>query len=328
MKVCSAGWLPIIRVVRLTQRMDVRKALKHGPIQSEVFEYKTRDVILYALGVGATVAEDLRYLYENDTNFNVLPTFIVVPGLLANTITDWPGIEFDLSKILHGEHFIEMFAPLPTDGKLISDVKVIDILDKGSGALILSDVTTYDAISNQKIARQQFSAFQLGAGNFGGSRKSENEVPSLAPPRRPPDACIEQKTTTEQAALYRLGSGDVNPLHIDADFAQMAGFDRPILHGLCSLGFSVRHILQAFANNDAKLFGAVKARFSSPVIPGQTLCTQMWREGNRIHFETLVKENGMKAISNAYLDLETSQLPLSMISSVGACIDEISPSKL
>ncbi|VDM48936.1 unnamed protein product [Toxocara canis] len=233
------------------------------------------------------------------------------------------GIKFDLTRILHGEQFIEMFMPMPTEGKLRSEVKVVDILDKGSGALILSDVTTFDAVSGEKIARQQFAAFQLGAGNFGGSRKSEYEVPSVDPPQRSPDLCVEQKTTPDQAALYRLGSGDLNPLHVDPQFAQMAGFDKPILHGLCSLGFSVRHILKAFANNDVTLFKAVKvrlfysfhylyifvvnvlmchicvfnshllnttfkARFSNPVIPGQTLCTQMWKEGSRIHFETLV----------------------------------------
>jgi 3-hydroxyacyl-CoA dehydrogenase/3a,7a,12a-trihydroxy-5b-cholest-24-enoyl-CoA hydratase len=122
-------------------------------------------------------------------------------------------------------------------------------------------------------------------------------------PTRKPDTQVEQKTREDQAVLYRQGSGDLNPLHVDASFAAIMGFKKPILHGLCSLGFSVRHVIDTFMGGDHTAFKAVKVRFSKPVIPGQTLVTEMWRgDNNRVHFQTRVKETGDLVITNAYVD--------------------------
>lgn len=141
----------------------------------------------------------------------------------------------------------------------------------------------------------------MGAGNFGGKTKASDEVkPVVSAPNRPFDVSIKYKTSVDQAALYRL-SGDLNPLHIDPEFAKLGGHKVPIMHGLCTLGFSVRAVLSTYADNDANLFKAVKARFTKPSIPGQTLEIQMWQNGNRIHFKTVIVDSGVEVITGMFL---------------------------
>ena len=145
--------------------------------------------------------------------------------------------------------------------------------------------------------------YMVGAGGFQGKRSSSKIIPTIDAPNRQPDATVTQQTSHDQAALYRL-SGDRNPLHIDLNVSMMAGFKQPILHGLCSLGFSVRHVLQTYANGDQNLFKAVKTRFVKPVVPGQTLQTNMWQEGNRIHFQTSTVEENLPVLTGGYVDLK------------------------
>ncbi|KAL3072040.1 hypothetical protein niasHT_033942 [Heterodera trifolii] len=297
-----------------TEKMDPEKARQHIP-EPAIFTYASKDAILYALGIGANTAEDLHYVYEGHPDFQVFPTFAVVPGMVAVSLSDWPGIQFDLSRVLHGEQYIELYAPFPADGaRLRSEIRVADLLDKGANAVIISEVTTFDDQIGEKLCFQQFAIFQGGAGGFGGIRTSpsERKVPPV-PQGREPDAVLEQRTLPDQAALYRLGSGDLNPLHIDADFAKMAGFPRPILHGLCSLGISCRLILRAFGRNLAQNLHSVKVRFSAPVEPGQTLVVEMWQlhEDNdnngtapkKVLFQTKVKETGKIVLSNCCVEL-------------------------
>ncbi|XP_049787799.1 peroxisomal multifunctional enzyme type 2 isoform X1 [Schistocerca cancellata] len=276
------------------------------------YSYTNRDLILYALGIGATVTDpsDLKYLYELHEDFAAIPSFWILPGQVAmmgsGLIGDVvPGKEVDFSKVLHGEQYLEVLKPISTSGNLKSVAYVADVLDKGSGAVILVNIESFDE-SGEKVAQGQMVVFAVGCGGFGGKRSSDKQIPALSHPNRSPDASLSQKTIEDQAALYRL-SGDYNPLHIDPNMAALGGFDRPILHGLCSLGFSVRHVLKRFANNDASKFKSVKARFSKPVIPGQTLRTDMWQQGNRIFFETSVVETGSPVISGAYIDLVETQ---------------------
>ncbi|PSN45997.1 Peroxisomal multifunctional enzyme type 2 [Blattella germanica] len=274
------------------------------------FHYTPRDLIIYALGVGSTVTNesDLRFLYEGHEDFSALPTYLVLQGvrtLMENSLTQEVLAGHDM---LHGEQYLELLRPLATEGTLEVHCKVADVVDKGSGTIILVDVDTYDD-SGEKVARSQVVTFAVGLKGVTTKRSSPHSIATENPPKRSPDASISQKTSLDQAALYRL-SGDFNPLHIDPNVARFGGFERPILHGLCSLGFSARHVLQQFANNDPSKFRAIKVRFSKPVLPGQTLQTDMWQQGNRIHFQTSVKETGDVVISGAYVDLtEVSAQP-------------------
>ncbi|XP_069348854.1 peroxisomal multifunctional enzyme type 2 isoform X4 [Eulemur rufifrons] len=275
---------------------------KFPPFSSTYTELET---IMYALGVGASIKnpKDLKFIYEGSSDFSCLPTFGVIIGqksIMDGGLADIPGLSVNLAKVLHGEQYLELYKPLPRAGKLKCEAVIADILDKGSGVVILMDVYSYS--EKELICYNQFSVFVVGSGGFGGKRTSDKAKVAVAIPNRPPDAVLTDTTSLNQAALYRL-SGDWNPLHVDPNFASLAGFNKPILHGLCTFGFSARHVLQQFADNDVSRFKAIKVRFAKPVYPGQTLQTEMWKEGNRIHFQTKVQETGDIVISNAYVDL-------------------------
>ncbi|XP_072925311.1 peroxisomal multifunctional enzyme type 2 [Hemitrygon akajei] len=270
-----------------------------------IYTYNNRQPILYALGVGMTTKDPdhLKFLYERDEGFSCLPTFGVIPAQdsVIDGLGSLPGLNIDFTKVLQGEHYLELYKPLPTSGTLKSESAVADILDKGSGAVIILDVHTYN--EGDLVCYNQFSVFVVGAGGFGGKKTSDKIKVIVQPPNRPPDAVVSDTTSIDQAALYRL-SGDWNPLHIDPTFASFGGFRKPILHGLCSLGFAARHVLKQYANNDVTKFKAIKVRFAKPVTPGQTIETEMWKEGNRIHLRSKVKENNETVLTGAYVDLE------------------------
>ncbi|XP_057346705.1 peroxisomal multifunctional enzyme type 2 [Manis pentadactyla] len=267
--------------------------------------YTELEAIMYALGVGASPKdpEDLKFIYEGSSDFSCLPTFGVIiaqKSIMGGGLAELPGLSINFAKVLHGEQYLELYKPLPRAGKLRCEGVVADILDKGSGLVILVDVYSY--AESELICYNQFSVFLVGSGGTGGKRTSDKVKAAVAIPNRPPDAVLTDTTSLNQAALYRL-SGDWNPLHVDPNFASLAGFDKPILHGLCTFGFSARHILRQFADTDVSRFKAIKVRFVKPVYPGQTLQTEMWKEGNRIHFQTKIQETGDIVISNAYVDL-------------------------
>ncbi|XP_051019059.1 peroxisomal multifunctional enzyme type 2 [Acomys russatus] len=267
--------------------------------------YTELESIMYALGVGASVKnpKDLKFVYEGSADFSCLPTFGVIvaqKSIMGGGLAEIPGLSINFAKVLHGEQYLELYKPLPRSGELKCEAVVADVLDKGSGVVIVVDVYSYSG--KELICYNQFSIFAVGSGGFGGKRTSEKLKAALPVPKRPADAVLRDPTSLNQAALYRL-SGDWNPLHIDPSFASIAGFEKPILHGLCTFGYSARHVLQQFADNDVSRFKAIKVRFAKPVYPGQTLQTEMWKEGDRIHFQTKVQETGDIVISNAYVDL-------------------------
>ncbi|EZA54463.1 hypothetical protein DMN91_012183 [Ooceraea biroi] len=291
-----------------------------------ISRYNNRDVILYALGVGATVAEadDLRYLYENHDNFAILPTFFTTYGPMGCIETSvlqtaLPNIEFSLAQILHGEQYLEVLKPLPVEATLETRFKVQDVMDKGKGVVVLVQHDTYNGATEEKLSTGQISVFITGVGGYGGKRSSDHIIPTVQPPARKPDVVYEQKTSVDQAALYRL-SGDYNPLHIDPNFSAIAGHRIPILHGLCSLGFSTRHVIKTFAGGDPHLFKCLKVRFVKPVIPGDTLRTEMWRNGKRIHFRTST-DSTKDVIAGAYIDLLEVVEPMLKANRCSASVD-------
>jgi len=259
------------------------------------YSYLPRDVMLYALGVGATVeAEDLRFVYEN--GLQVLPTFGVIPPFPALMgIITVEGVQINPVMILHGEQYLEIRKPIPVEGKLITKPRVGALYDKGKGALIQLDAETVDE-SGDVVFFNKFGVFVRGEGGFGGERGPD---PGNEPPDRAPDKVVEQATLPQQAAIYRL-SGDYNPLHIDPNISGLVGYEKPILHGLCSFGFVGRAVLKAYAGNDPAKFKSIKVRFSRHVFPGETIVTEMWKEADdRIVFQAKTKERGEICLSNS-----------------------------
>ncbi|ODM97629.1 Peroxisomal multifunctional enzyme type 2 [Orchesella cincta] len=274
-------------------------------------KYNVNQAILYALGLGVrlTDAEGMNYLYENSDDFRVLPTFPVVPAMQCMyEVLKFPSLNVDFTQILHGEQYVELLRPLEPDAELTLRTEVVEVLDKISGCVYVIKVSGDD--EQGPVFVTEWHAFEVGAGKFGGQRDTSKPMTRPIPaPKRSPDAVLSFKTDEGLAALYRL-SGDANPLHIDPSFAQMGGFSKPILHGLCTYGIAVRLILNKYANADPKLFRCVKGRFSKPVYPGQTLEVLTWKENTRVPFEVRVKETGQTVISGGYVDLinQTSKL--------------------
>ncbi|HEX6839756.1 MAG TPA: SCP2 sterol-binding domain-containing protein, partial [Polyangia bacterium] len=289
--------------------IDVDEALA-ADLPEVSSSYDERDLALYALGVGAAqdpTGKELAFVYERGDAFQALPTFAVVPALkvifeMAQKGQQAPGLNYGFERILHGEQYTEVKRPLPPHARLKHKVKIKDVYDKGKGAVVITSITTSDE-SGEELAYNEVSTFVRGAGGWGGDRGPS--TPENVAPERAPDAVVEEKTSANQALLYRL-SGDWNPLHADPAFAKAFGFDKPILHGLCSYGFAARAVINAFAKGDARIFKSVKVRFAETVFPGETLVTEMWKESpTRVVFRTKVKERDKVVISNAAVELYT-----------------------
>ncbi|CAK7262448.1 bifunctional hydroxyacyl-CoA dehydrogenase/enoyl-CoA hydratase fox2 [Sporothrix epigloea] len=288
--------------------LAIDKAKKAEPIPSE-FNFTERDSILYNLGVGAKRG-DLKYIFEGADDFQVLPSFGVILPFETETPYSIDDIvpNFNPMMLLHGEHYLEVRKyPLPTSGKLISTLKLVEVIDKGKSAIVRNGITTVDAATGEELFYNEMTIFLRGCGGFGGNTKAQDRGAATAantvPKGRAPDVIVEEKTTEEQAALYRL-SGDYNPLHVDPEFAKMGGFQAPILHGLCFFGFAARALYETFGP-----FRNIKVRFAGTVVPGQTLVTEMWKDAanpGKIIFQTKVKETGKLAIGGAAAELVSS----------------------
>ncbi len=254
--------------------------------------YEWKDVVLYALSVGCKI-DELDFLYEG-RGPKVLPTFAVVPSFAAMV-----GVVADLRcnpmMILHGEQEIVLHGPIPTHGTLSTTSEVKAIYDKGKGALCVVETKTTDA-AGQPVFDNLFSLFVRGAGGFGGERGPE--ASKDAPPDRAPDFEYSETTSAEQALLYRL-NGDLNPLHADPSMARFAGFERPILHGLCTFGFAGRAALRGACHGDPARLRSFGARFAGSVLPGETLTTRGWELADKRYLVTVTTQAGKAVLTNA-----------------------------
>ena len=270
--------------------------------------YDERDVALYALGIGAPNdpfdMEELRLVYElSSLDFQVFPTFAVTFGndLLGLLLTgEIAGIKFNPMMLVHGEQELELFRPLPPATTVLSNIKIADIFDKGSGMLIIFDIESFGE-SGERLALARTSVFIRGLGGFGGKRGTSSKMDL---PNRPPDCVVQETTLNKQALLYRL-SGDTNPLHADPQMAAIGGYDKPILHGLCTFGYAARAILQRFGNNAPSRLRSIRARFVQHVFPGETLKTEMWAVATgAVAFRTRAVERDVVVLSQARAQLE------------------------
>lgn len=280
---------------------------KRTKIPGVTYKYTERDVMLYNLGIGAHATE-LQWTYENDQDFQALPTFGVIPQFTTG-LGDYDFLpNFNPAKLLHGEQFLSIKGKIPTEGTLVNTARLFEVLDKGKAAAVTTVIESRDAKTNEVVFENHSTVFIRDSGNYGGKRAAKDRGAATAAntaPKRKPDAVVEEKTSPDQAALYRL-SGDYNPLHIDPQFSIIGGFKKPILHGLCSMGFAGRHVLKTFGP-----YKDIKVRFAGTVIPGETLVTEMWKEGDKVIFQTKVKERDAPALSNAAVTLINEGAPKS-----------------
>jgi len=244
--------------------------------------WDSKDAILYALGVGAGT-DELAFVTENsiDVDQKVLPTMPVVLGAIGGGMSNLG--DFNWAMLVHGEQGVRLHQPLPVSGTISSQTEITGIYDKGKGALVVMETRSTDVATGEPLFDTMMSAFIRGEGGFGGDRGPSG--PQNVPPERDPDHSVTYQTRPDQALLYRL-SGDRNPLHSDPQFAALAGFDRPILHGLCTFGFTGRALLHTLCDSDPARFTAMEGRFSSPVFPGEALTVNMWEDGHEAVFQT------------------------------------------
>ena len=243
--------------------------------------WTSKDSLLYAVGVGAGTSE-LQFTTENtkDTPQRVLPTMAVILG--GGGIPMNKAGEFNPALMVHGTEGIELYGEIPPEGEIESVGEITGVWDKGKAGVLEFESTATLVSTGKKLFKVKMSLFCRGAGDFGGER---GPSPTFELPNRKADHEVVYATREDQALTYRL-SGDRNPLHSDPSFAAIGGFDRPILHGLCTYGFTGRALLHALCGSDPSRFKAMDGRFSKPVMPGDELTISMWVDGNQALFQT------------------------------------------
>ncbi|MGD9811972.1 MAG: MaoC/PaaZ C-terminal domain-containing protein [Sphingobium sp.] len=257
-------------------------------VMSRVFpsithSYTSRDSILYALGLGYGIdplnRAHLPFVYEKEQR--TVPSYCVVLGYPGFWAAD-PALEIDWVRLLHGEHFFEIHRPIPPEGVARSEHRIVAVDDRGVGspAHLFVEKQLFDS-DNKLSATIRQTLVLRGDGGCGSAGSPPPAQPAL--PDGPPDSMLDIPTSAGQALLYRL-NGDYNPIHADPDVAAKAGFDRPILHGLCSMGIACRAVLEAYCDNDGGRLRSMFVRFSKPVFPGETLRFEFYRDGPLVGF--------------------------------------------
>lgn len=279
------------------------EALKAYRIAEVVQQYSERDCILYALGIGLgndpADGRHLQFLFEQ--NLQVLPTYAAVMGYPGFWQKD-PAAGLDWRKILHGGIDIRWHGPLPPVGKVVGKSRVSRVVDKGQarGALVTTERSVTDFNTGVLLATVESTTLCRGDGGFEGG---DVDVLSFAHQRDgAPHAIFDFKTSPRAALIYRL-SGDLNPLHADPSAATLAGFDRPILHGLCSFGVAGAAILETCCSWEGRRLKRLALRFSAPVYPGETIRTEIWISGTTVAFRSLALERGVEVLANGIAEL-------------------------
>jgi len=269
--------------------------------------YAPRDSILYALGIGLGAdpldAGQLAYVYEGAPGGQrAVPTQINILGY-TGFWADQPDTGIAWRKLVHAEQAIVLHRPLAASGRVIGDNKVVGLHDKGAdkGALMVQERRVTDAHSGALLATVSQTVMLRGDGGFGGSF-GQALLPPHAIPDRAPDAVCDLATLTQAALLYRL-NGDLNPLHADPAVASAAGFSRPILHGLATMGVAMHVVLKTLLGYDAGSVRGMRVRFTAPVLPGDTLRTELWRDGNVVSLRTTALERAVIVLNAGRVDL-------------------------
>ena len=279
--------------------------LLNFPFPTITQTYTAADCILYALGIGMGSdpmdSRQLRFVYEGEVedNLQVMPSQSVMmahPGFWAKE----PSFGLDWVKLLHAGQEIILHKPLPPAATVTATTRITEVSDKGAklGAYILSERTVRDVNTGEDYCTLITSILARGDGGFGGERRSVAKLDVT--PTRDPDFVCDLATLPQQALLYRL-SGDFNPLHASPTIAQAAGFKAPILHGLCTLGVATHALLKTCCDYDPARFKHMRLRFSSPVYPGETIRTEIWKEGKSLAFRCRSVEQDKLVINNGYL---------------------------
>ncbi|CAA2994633.1 enoyl- hydratase 2, peroxisomal [Olea europaea subsp. europaea] len=279
--------------------------------------FKSRDTALYALGVGACADDavndkELKYVYHHDgqQSIQVLPTFTALFSLdFTSQLAQLPGFQYDPHLLLHGQQYVEIYKPLPSSGCILNKATVAGLHDKVKAAVLEIEVVSYEKDTGEMLCMNRMTVFLRGAGGFSKSSQPYSYTRYLANrtleykiPKTQPFSVYEQRTQPSQALLYRL-SGDYNPLHSDPAVAEIAGFSRPILHGLCTLGFAVRAIIKCVCRGEPNMIKGISGRFLLHVYPGETLITEMWLEGSRVLYQVKVKERN-RAVLSGFVNLD------------------------
>lgn len=284
--------------------------LMRWPLPPVMQAYTERDSIVYALGLGVARsnpvdAAQLKFVYEGAPGgLAALPSMAVVLATGPFWMQD-PATGIDWQRILHGEQTLVLHKPLPAAATVVGEHRIDDIFDKGAGkgALMRLSRRLFDEAGGDLLATVGSSVFMRGDGGFGGNSEGAPKAHPL-PADRAPDATLDLPTRPEQALLYRL-SGDLNPLHVDPAVAQAAGFDRPILHGLCSYGIAARAVLELLCGNQPGRLKRLDLRFASPVFPGETIRTELWLEApGRAAFRARVVERDQLILNNGLAEFE------------------------
>lgn len=279
-------------------------ALMNFPFEDGDHSYTKRDTMLYALGVGLGYdpldTRQLRFVYEE--NLAALPTMGVTLAL-AKPWLHRPESGITWGRMLHGEQAIELHKPIPPSGTLVGETRMEEIVDKGAdkGALLYMSREVREKASGEPVFTARQTLFCRADGGFGGPATEARAVHSI--PDRASNLVVDLPTLPQQALIYRL-SGDTNPLHADPAAAAKGGFDRPILHGLCTFGIAGHAILQAVAGYQPEAVRSVRARFASPVFPGETIRTEIWDEGaGRFAFRCTAIERNIVVVNNGLAEL-------------------------